>query len=135
MNTKPRPAPSPAGFFMRLRAHQQRRLHVHAERRATPAPSWLALSGHTTSSTDIELLVLGHEVAVPRRTNPAAAPGPGRRALFVAIIRFLSPSLRGRRLVTPAMVLRGTVARQTVKGGVNGSQGQVAEIPPRCGRR
>ena len=35
MNTKPRPAPSPAGSFMHLRAHQERRLHVHAERRAT----------------------------------------------------------------------------------------------------
>src|SRR5215218_8888527 len=35
MNTKPRPAPSPAGSFMHLRAHQERRLHVHAERRTT----------------------------------------------------------------------------------------------------
>ena len=35
MNTKPRPAPSPAGSFIRLRAHQERRLQVHAERRAT----------------------------------------------------------------------------------------------------
>jgi len=47
--------------------------------------SWFALSGHPTSSKDIELLVLRHEVVVPRRTNPAAAPGPGRPALFVGI--------------------------------------------------
>jgi RNA polymerase sigma factor (sigma-70 family) len=35
--------------------------------------SWLMLLGRATSSKDIELLVLRHEVAVLRRTNPSPA--------------------------------------------------------------
>jgi hypothetical protein len=45
--------------------------------------SWLILLGRTTSSKDIELLVLRHEVAVLRRSNP--------RPLWVP--RTVSPSL------------------------------------------
>jgi putative transposase len=42
--------------------------------------SWLTLLGGTTSSKDIELLVLRHEVAVLRRTNPRLAwTGPTER--------------------------------------------------------
>jgi hypothetical protein len=32
--------------------------------------SWLMLLGRTSSSKDVELLALRHEVAVPRRINP-----------------------------------------------------------------
>jgi putative transposase len=68
--------------------------------------SWLALLGRTTSSKDIELLVLRHEVAVLRRANPRPRLDWADRALFAALIRCLPASLRGHRLITPATVLR-----------------------------
>jgi hypothetical protein len=68
--------------------------------------SWLTLFGRTSSSKDIELLAL-------RPRSPCCGErtrGPrldwADRALFVALIRCLSPSLRGHRLVTPATVRR-----------------------------
>jgi putative transposase len=68
--------------------------------------SWLTLLGRATSSKDIELLVLRHEVAVLRRTNPSPRLDWADRALFAALIRHLPAPLRGHRLVTPATVLR-----------------------------
>jgi putative transposase len=68
--------------------------------------SWLTQLCRTTSSKDIELLVLRHEVAVLRRTNPRPRLDWADRALLAALIRRLSPSMRGHRLITPATVLR-----------------------------
>ena len=68
--------------------------------------SWLTLFGRTTSSKDIELLVLRHEVAVLRRTNPRPRLDWADRAVLAALIRCLSPNARCHRLVTPATVLR-----------------------------
>src|SRR3954466_12793945 len=68
--------------------------------------SWLMLLGRATSSKDIELLVLRHEVAVLRRTNPKPRLDWADRAVLAALIRRLPTSLRGHRLVTPATVLR-----------------------------
>jgi hypothetical protein len=50
---------------------------------------WLALLGRASSSKDIELLVLRHEVAVLRRTNPKPQRDWTDRALFGALIRRL----------------------------------------------
>ena len=68
--------------------------------------SWLTLLPRASSSKDIELLVLRHEVAVLRRTNPRPRLNWADRALFAALIRRLPAVLRGHRLVTPATVLR-----------------------------
>ena len=68
--------------------------------------SWLALLGRASSSKDVELLVLRHEVAVLRRTSPRPRLDWADRAVFAALIRRLPASLRGHRLVTPATVLR-----------------------------
>jgi putative transposase len=67
---------------------------------------WLTLLGRASASTDIELLVLRREVAVLRRSNPRPRLDWADRALFAALIRRLPVVLRGRRLITPATVLR-----------------------------
>jgi hypothetical protein len=67
---------------------------------------WLLLLGRAPASKDIELLVLRHEVAVLRRTNPKPRLDWADRAVFAALIRRLPSVLRGHRLVTPGTILR-----------------------------
>jgi putative transposase len=63
----------------------------------------LVLLGRSSASKDIELLVLRHEVAVPRRANPKPRLDWADRAVFAALVRRLP---RGHRLVTPGTILR-----------------------------
>ena len=67
---------------------------------------WLVLLGRSSSSKDAELLVLRHEVAVLRRTNPGPRLDWADRAVLAALIRLLPARLRMHRLIT-----RGTVVR------------------------
>jgi putative transposase len=67
---------------------------------------WLILLGRSTASKDIELLVLRHEVAVLRRTQPRPRLDWADRAVLAALIRLLPTSLRTHRLVTPGTMLR-----------------------------
>ena len=67
---------------------------------------WLALLGRSSVSKDAELLVLRHEVAVLRRTNPRPRLDWADRTVLAALIRLLPPRLRLHRLVTPGTVLR-----------------------------
>jgi putative transposase len=63
------------------------------------------LLGRTSSTKDVELLVLRHEVAVLRRTNSLPRLNGADRVVFAALVRRLPRALRCPRLVTPNTIL------------------------------
>ena len=67
---------------------------------------WLILLSRSSACNNAELLVLRHEVAVLRRTNPRPRLDWADRAVLTALTRLLPAKLRARRLVTPGTVLR-----------------------------
>jgi hypothetical protein len=66
----------------------------------------ILLMSRTSSTKDIELIVLRHEVAILRRTNPRPRLDWADRAMFAALIQRLPRALRAHRLVTPNTILR-----------------------------
>src|SRR4051812_7429223 len=66
----------------------------------------VVLLGRTASSKDVELLVLRHEVAVLRRTNPTPRLDWADRAGFAALTQRLPTALRRHRRVPRGTVLR-----------------------------
>ena len=67
---------------------------------------WLVLLGRSSASKDIELLVLRHEVAVLRRSQPKPRWDWADRAVLAALIRRLPRKARMHRLVILGTVLR-----------------------------
>jgi putative transposase len=68
--------------------------------------SWLALSARSSASKNAEILILRHEVAVPRRGSPRPRIGWADRALLAALDRILPRALRAHRIVSPGTLLR-----------------------------
>src|SRR5438876_9744182 len=92
---------------------------------------WLVLFGRSPASKDVELLVLRHEVAMLRRTQPSPRMEWADRAVLAALIRHLPRTLRAHRLVTPGTVLRWhrrLVARKWTYPNRTGRQPVSAEV-------
>src|SRR5512133_1033605 len=68
--------------------------------------SWLALLARSDAAKDVEILVLRHEVAVLRRSNPRPRMSWLDRAVLSALSRLLPAPLRQLRLVSPRTLLR-----------------------------
>jgi len=66
----------------------------------------LVLFGRSPASKDVGLLVLRHEVAVLRRTNPTPRLDWADRAVFATLVQALPTMLGKHRLVTPGTILR-----------------------------
>ena len=66
---------------------------------------WVTLLARSDTSKDVEILVLRHEVAVPRRQVARPKPGWTDRAAIAALARLLPRHLRRHRIVAPATLL------------------------------
>jgi hypothetical protein len=66
---------------------------------------WLALLARSSTSKDVQVLVLRHEAAVLRRQVARPKPDWADRAVIAALTRLLPGHLRLHRIVTPATLL------------------------------
>jgi putative transposase len=99
--------------------------------------AWLVLLGRSPASKDAELLVLRHEVAMLRRTQPRPRMDWADRAVLAALIRHLPRTRWAHQLVTPGTVLRWhrrLVAKRWTYPNRTGRQPVSAEITLLTGR-
>ena len=68
--------------------------------------AWFGLLARSTRSTNADILVLQHEVAVLRRQIRRPRLSWADRAVFAALTQLLSQTGRLHRIVTPDTVLR-----------------------------
>jgi putative transposase len=66
---------------------------------------WLLLLGRSQASKDAEIMVLRHEITVPRRQVARPKPDWADRAVLAALARLLPAVLRAHGLVTPGTLL------------------------------
>ncbi len=67
---------------------------------------WIALMARDSAAKDAELLVLRHELAVPRRQVSRPRVDWADRALIAGLARLLPRPIREARLVRPQTLLR-----------------------------
>ena len=66
---------------------------------------WLVLLVRDDAAKDVEILMLRHEVAVPRRQVAHPRPDWADRAVLAALARLLPGRLRLHRIVAPGTLL------------------------------
>ena len=110
--------------------------------------AWLVLLARSDASKDVEILVLGHEVAVLRRQVARLNPDWADRAVTAALARLLPRHLRLHRVVTPGTLLAwhrhlmkskwtypNSPGRPPVPEQIRELVRRLARQNPRCGHR
>jgi hypothetical protein len=99
---------SAAGLDLGLRHRHDRRpcFVALAYRLPVTLLSWLALLAQSSSSKDVEILALRHEVAALRGTNTRPRVSWTDRAVLAALASIMPQGLGARRIVTPGTLPR-----------------------------